>query len=108
MLDKYYLNAPHGIPGNDDTGTMSAWAVFSMMGLYPDCPATPYYTVTTPTFDKVSIRTAQGETCIHTHRPDSTCHYIERIALDGKRCGYRITHQELVGGTLEITTKKNR
>ena len=108
LLDKHYLNAPHGIPGNDDTGTMSAWAVFSMMGLYPDCPATPYYTVTTPTFDKVCIRTAQGETCIHTHRPDSTCHYIERIALDGKRCGYRITHQELVGGTLEITTKKNK
>ena len=108
LLDEHYLNAPHGIPGNDDTGTMSAWAVFSMMGIYPDCPATPYYTITTPTFDKVSIRTAQGDVEICTHRPDSTCHYIERITLDGKRCGYRVSHQDLVGSTIEITTKRNK
>ena len=36
LLKKYFKNQPDGIPGNDDTGTMSAWAVFSMMGLYPD------------------------------------------------------------------------
>jgi putative alpha-1,2-mannosidase len=87
---------------------MSAWAVFSMMGIYPDCPATPYYTISTPTFDKVSIRTAQGNVEIRTHRPDSTSHYIERITLDGKRCGYRVSHQDLVGSTIEITTKRNK
>jgi len=106
LLDKHYLNAPHGIPGNDDTGTMSAWAVFSMMGLYPDCPGTPYYTITTPTFDKVSITTQQGELSISTHRPDTACHYVDRIQMDGKRCGYRVHHQDLMGGTLTITTKK--
>ena len=42
LLDRYFTTAPDGIPGNDDTGTMSAWAVFSMMGLYPDCPGEPY------------------------------------------------------------------
>ena len=31
-LQKYFKNAPDGIPGNDDTGTMSAWAIFNMMG----------------------------------------------------------------------------
>ena len=41
---------------NDDTGTMSAWAIFSMMGLYPDCPGVPEYTLTTPTFDEVTIK----------------------------------------------------
>lgn len=60
LIDTYYTNSPGGIPGNDDTGTMSAWAVFSMMGLYPDCPAEPFYTLTTPTFDKVRITTPQG------------------------------------------------
>ena len=104
LLDTHYLNAPHGIPGNDDTGTLSAWAVFSMMGLYPDCPATPYYTLTTPTFDKVSISTPQGTTTLLTHRPDSTCHYIDRISLNGKRSGYRISHHDLMGSTIEITT----
>ncbi|MDE5800303.1 MAG: GH92 family glycosyl hydrolase, partial [Paramuribaculum sp.] len=38
LLDENFTTKPDGIPGNDDTGTMSAWAVFSMMGLYPDCP----------------------------------------------------------------------
>ena len=31
-------------PGNDDTGTMSTWAIFNMIGFYPDCPGDPYYT----------------------------------------------------------------
>lgn len=51
---------PDGIPGNDDTGTMSAWAVFTMLGLYPDCPGEPYYTLTSPTFDRVEIDTERG------------------------------------------------
>ena len=41
LLKEYFKNAPEGIPGNDDTGTMSAWAVFNMIGLYPDCPGEP-------------------------------------------------------------------
>ena len=95
LLDTHYKNTPDGIPGNDDTGTMSAWAVFSMMGLYPDCPGVPYYTLTTPVFDEISIHTPQFETTILTHRQDTACHYIEHITLNGKKNGYRIKHHEL-------------
>ena len=56
LLEKHFTTLPDGIPGNDDTGTMSAWAVFSMMGFYPDCPGHPSYTLTTPAFDSVEIR----------------------------------------------------
>ena len=56
LLAEYFTDRPDGIPGNDDTGTMSAWAIFSMIGLYPDCPGMPDYTLTTPTFDKVTIQ----------------------------------------------------
>ena len=49
LLAKYFTPKPDGIPGNDDAGTMSAWAVFSMMGFYPDCPGVPEYTLTDPT-----------------------------------------------------------
>lgn len=55
LLNEYFTTEPDGIPGNDDTGTMSAWAIFSMMGLYPDVPGVPEYTLTVPTFDKVTI-----------------------------------------------------
>ena len=54
-LDKYFKNAPNGLPGNDDTGTMSAWAAFTMMGFYPAVPGRPDYTLTAPVFTKITI-----------------------------------------------------
>lgn len=45
----------HGLPGNDDCGTISARIIFSAMGFYPDCPATDYYTIGYPLFDKIII-----------------------------------------------------
>lgn len=55
LLSGFYGTGADGIPGNDDTGTMSAWAVFSMMGFYPDCPGEPAYTLVAPVFDRVEI-----------------------------------------------------
>ena len=107
LIDTYYTNAPSGIPGNDDTGTMSAWAVFSMMGLYPDCPAEPFYTLTTPTFDKVSITTPQGNITIEKKTADRNCHYIDKIILNGKEVGrYRLHHNEIIGSNIELILKK--
>ena len=34
---------------------MSAWAIFSMLGFYPDCPGSTTYALTTPTFRKVTL-----------------------------------------------------
>ena len=108
ILDNNYKNAPNGIPGNDDTGTMSAWAVFSMMGFYPDCPGEPYYTLTTPVFDKVSITTPQGDITIECERPDEDCHYIESISLNGKKSGYRLTHKQLLdNANIRMKLKKD-
>lgn len=59
LLKQHYKNKPEGLPGNDDTGTMSAWAVFSMMGIYPINPANPVYAITTPSFDKITIHLNQ-------------------------------------------------
>ena len=107
ILDNNYKNAPDGIPGNDDTGTMSAWAVFSMMGLYPDCPGEPYYTITTPVFDKVTIKTSKGDITIKCDRPTEECHYIENISLNGKKSGYRLTHKQLLdNANIELKLKK--
>ncbi len=107
ILDNHYKNAPDGIPGNDDTGTMSAWAVFSMMGFYPDCPGEPHYTLTTPVFDKVSITTPQGNITIECDRPSEDSRYIESISLNGKKSGYRLTHKQLLdNANIRIKLKK--
>ena len=107
ILDNHYKNAPDGIPGNDDTGTMSAWAVFSMMGLYPDCPGEPTYTITTPVFDKVCINAPGKEITIECDRPTADSHYIDCIEVGGKKHGYRITHKQLTdNANIRLTLKK--
>lgn len=109
LLQKYFKNTPDGIPGNDDTGTMSAWAVFNMMGFYPDCPGEPAYTLSTPIFDKVTIRLDQkywgnDKLVIETERPSVESLYIREMELGGRKFSrYRIAHEELVhGGTLKF------
>ena len=103
VLEKSFRNSPDGIPGNDDTGTMSAWAVFSMMGFYPDCPGDPHYTLTSPTFDKVTI-TLDPDYCnghsslVITKSGKGKGGYdrISSIKLGGKTLTrYRIHHNDL-------------
>lgn len=99
LLDKYFTTRPDGIPGNDDAGTMSAWAVFSMMGLYPDIPGVPEYTLTTPTFDKITIsldRRYYPTDSIVIYKDSIDCK--PGITLGGKPCGHRISHRELIDG----------
>lgn len=101
LLEKYYKNAPDGLPGNDDTGTMSAWAIFSMMGFYPDCPGSPHYTLTTPAFDKITIHLdpAFYNTEKLIIEKNISEKYITRVYKGlNKLKGYRISHSELTNG----------
>ena len=99
LLGKHFTTAPDGIPGNDDTGTMSTWAVFSMMGLYPDCPGEPFYTLTSPVFDKVEIDTPQGTLTIEADHAAPESIYIDSMTLGDKPLKkYRISHDELMKG----------
>ncbi len=110
LLAQHFKDAPDGLPGNEDTGTMSAWAIFSMLGFYPDCPGVPEYTLTTPTFDKVTLKLdsryyEKDALIITAHKPvDGAAEYINRIELDGqKHKGFRISHEKLVNaGNLDF------
>ena len=111
LLSKYYSTQPAGLPGNDDTGTMSAWAVFSMMGLYPDAPGEPYYTLTSPVFDEVIINPGNGNSLtITASRPSPDAIYIDGMTLGSEPLKkYRITHDELLkGGNLHFNLKKDQ
>ena len=92
---------------------MSAWALFSMMGLYPDCPGSPYYTLTTPVFSKVTLHLdpryyPDGYIVITTDRTSPSQLYIDSMTLGGKRLnGYRVSHKQLVEGRiLDMRLKK--
>lgn len=64
-----YDDTPNGLPGNDDSGAMSSWLVFNMMGIYPvagqnlyliGSPMIPSYTIHLPNGKKLKV-VAKGE-----------------------------------------------
>ena len=115
LLRSGYHNAPNGVPGNEDTGTMSAWAIFSMMGFYPACPGDPTFVLTSPTFDKVTIHLDErfypkGKLVIEAQHPSADAIYVHEVkAGDKKLSGYTITHEQLVNaGTLRYQLSEQR
>ena len=89
ILDTEYLNVPGGLSGNDDAGQMSAWYVFSAMGFYPVAPSTPYYYVSAPIFDKITITPAGGKSVVITS---------DASADDPQEIPTRISHSDLTSG----------
>ncbi len=116
LLDKHFTNAPDGLPGNDDTGTLSAWAVFNMMGFYPECPGRPDYTITSPVFDKISIvldsRYYKSEKLVISvvKSPSNDFGFIGEVLIDGKKLnGYRLSHSDLTSsGEIRYILKNNK
>ena len=99
LVREYFQNKPAGLPGNDDTGTMSAWLVYSMMGIYPISPGETSYAITTPMFDKITIQLDAKyyqSTELVIKRGKKSTGRISKILLDGKRHkGYFIDHKSL-------------
>jgi len=111
LILKYYTADEFGIPGNDDTGTMSAWLVFSMMGIYPDCPGSTDYQIIKPSFQKIVIKLNQNyykgkEFVIETTKSSNSNAYIQFCQLQGKEYKkFAISHNDItLGGTLYIKT----
>ncbi|HLP78525.1 MAG TPA: GH92 family glycosyl hydrolase, partial [Candidatus Paceibacterota bacterium] len=52
---RLYQSEPDGFCGDEDTGQMSAWYVFSALGFYPVTPGTTEYLIGSPLFDRATI-----------------------------------------------------
>jgi putative alpha-1,2-mannosidase len=55
IIQTHFADAPDGLPGNDDLGSLSSWFVFSAIGLYPCCPGRPIYDIGSPLFEKITL-----------------------------------------------------
>jgi len=113
LIRKYYFDAPAGVPGNDDTGTLSVWLLYSMMGLYPDCPGNMNYALTSPVFKKITIDLNEDfypgkELVIEAENANEDNIYIDKLRWNGKKHkSYFINHHDLVkGGRLEFKLKR--
>ena len=66
ILDTEYNDTPGGLSGNDDSGQMSSWFIFSSMGFYPVCPSSDRYMLSAPRFQRIILNLQNGHRYIIT------------------------------------------
>jgi putative alpha-1,2-mannosidase len=109
ICQKAYNNSVKGLVGNEDVGQMSAWYVLAAAGLHPVCPGDTRQEITSPVFDKVTLKLdpqyAKGKAfTIVAKNNSSTNIYIQSARLNGNaysKC-YLDYKDIAAGGTLEL------
>src|SRR6187402_1810701 len=85
IMDAQYTDRPEGIPGDEDTGAMSSWYVFSALGFYPMCPGSPVYEIGSPLFARSVVSVGEGKKLtIVAHGVSAANKYIQSATLNGK------------------------
>jgi predicted alpha-1,2-mannosidase len=100
ILKTQYNTTPNGLSGNEDCGQMSAWYVFSAMGLYPFNPASGEYQIGSPIFEKSTIKISENITfTIIAKNASEKNIYIQSATLNGVNFNKTsISHEELLKG----------
>jgi predicted alpha-1,2-mannosidase len=60
ILEKAFTDTRAGIPGNDDSGAMSSWLIFSTLGLFP-VAGQDVYLISTPSIPDASLALGNGK-----------------------------------------------
>ncbi|MGC9665201.1 GH92 family glycosyl hydrolase [Planosporangium sp. 12N6] len=105
-LDTLWTNAPGGIPGNDDAGTMSAKYVFAALGLYPAIPTRADLVLSSPLFPRATVELAGGrKLTIDAPQASPANRYIQRLVVGGRASSKPWIPAELLrtGGRLVYT-----
>ncbi|OCF43056.1 hypothetical protein I317_03150 [Kwoniella heveanensis CBS 569] len=89
-----YNHTAGGMSGNEDCGQMSAWYLFSAMGLYPVDPANATYVLGAPFFDRLTLilpntttaamSTSLGALRISATGASSDLKYVKNLTVDGE------------------------
>lgn len=109
IIASSYNVSGKGLPGNDDSGAMSSWLAFHMMGLYPNAGQS-YYLLNSPLVKTTTLHQESGKDfTIIAHGLSAEQIYIKSARLNGKPFNQAwISHQDILnGGTLvlEMDTK---
>lgn len=91
IVDSCFTDKPDGLPGNDDSGAMSSWLAFHLLGLYPNA-GQPYYLLNTPMVDEYTL----NQLYVTAPQLSAKNCYVQYVLLDGKRLDRAwLTHEEL-------------
>ena len=107
IVTSNYTDQPDGLPGNDDSGAMSSWLAFHMMGLYPNAGQS-YYLLHAPLIPEWTLQLCNGKTLRGIVKGKGT--HFEKVTLNGKVLDdARLEHaDQMEGGELmfHVSTKK--
>lgn len=105
IMQTLYTTQPDGLSGNEDCGQMSAWYVWSALGMYPMNASSGEYVFGSPAVDKASLKLPNGKTFeIKVQRRSADEIYIKQAILNGKPIPVQhLRHAQLMaGGTLQL------
>ena len=83
VLNTIWKNAPDGIPGNDDLGEMSSWAVFASLGLYPEIPGRAELELGSPLFPAITVHRPGGDVHIVADGAATDAPYVQSLTVNG-------------------------
>lgn len=100
LLDEWFRSDLMGLPGDEDGGGMSAFVVFSMMGIYPVTPGLPIYNIGSPVFPLVRIHLDGGRVFeIDARGASHDNKYIQSATLNGREWAKPwLTHDDVARG----------
>ena len=100
VMTLLYQPTPDGYCGDEDTGQMSAWYIFSALGFYPVCPGEPIYVIGSPLFNQAVLNPPNGKSfTILARNNNSQEYYIRSAMLNGETYDKTyISHDDLVKG----------
>ncbi|MEA1885678.1 MAG: GH92 family glycosyl hydrolase [Bacteroidota bacterium] len=110
IMTEMYHSGKDGLCGNEDCGQMSAWYVFSAMGLYPFNPADGAYVLGSPILDEATISLPENKEFIirvENNSPENV--YVSNVSLNGKVLDRNyIRHDEIMSGGLLVFQMSDR
>lgn len=99
IVDESYSDRPDGLPGNDDSGAMSSWLAFQMIGLYPNA-GQDYYLINAPMMERTVLHPRPGATfTIEARELSPRNRYVRSATLNGRPYPYStLRHADIVAG----------
>jgi predicted alpha-1,2-mannosidase len=101
LIATYFNSTVNGLPENDDSGAMSTWLVFNLMGIFP-IAGQDLYLITTPHFSSIRIELENGKLfVIKANNLSSENNIVISAKLNGNRI-FRswIRHTEICNGAI--------
>ena len=105
VTDMWFRNDLMGVPGDEDGGAMSAYVVFTMLGIYPTSPGKPFYDIGSPYFKSAEIDLGGGKSLkIVAKNAGRHNKYVQSAKLNGREFSKpQIAHKDIAeGGVLEF------